>query len=149
MDKRILEEITNILNQESTNYSVFLKMFEMPIAHAAASSTILVERTLGEGTILGGTENVPSSSVWSTIEDALRYPGDKGGGPSEAAVKSDSLSTLLQMLETQINELVAGATRIESFWLQSGHPAYPVFWDFAFLFVMNANATILIGSSSD
>ncbi len=30
-----------------------------------------------------------------------------------------------------------------------GHPGYPVFWDFAFLFVSNSNATILIGSSSD
>ena len=41
------------------------------------------------------------------------------------------------------------ANRIEKFRLDEGHPAYPVFWDFAFLFTSSDEATVLVGSSSD
>jgi hypothetical protein len=43
----------------------------------------------------------------------------------------------------------APLTLIERFWRKEGHPAYPVFWDFAFVIAGPTEAEVFIGSSSD
>ena len=43
----------------------------------------------------------------------------------------------------------AGAALLAQFWLRDGHPAYPVFWDFAFVIAGSAGGQVFIGSSSD
>ena len=48
-----------------------------------------------------------------------------------------------------IEQSVVGATVIERFWLKEGHPAYPVFWDFAFVIAGPHETKVFIGSSSD
>ena len=41
------------------------------------------------------------------------------------------------------------AERVALFWLKNGHPAYPVFWDFAFAAYTDEGVHVLMGSSSD
>jgi hypothetical protein len=36
-----------------------------------------------------------------------------------------------------------------SFWLEEGHPFYPVQWDFAYVLAGHNGAEVFIGSSSD
>jgi hypothetical protein len=136
------------LDAGSTNYVVFLKSYEVP-PRPTDSAVALIEKALGTAVTLGGIEEVQSESVWPEVENALLYAGDHGAGPSDAAIKSEKLAALIVALKDQINELVKTATKIESFWLQDGHPAYPVFCDFAFLFRGDASVTIFMGSSSD
>jgi len=44
---------------------------------------------------------------------------------------------------------ISDATTIKRFWLKQGHPAYPVFWDFAFVVIGTQQVELFIGSSSD
>jgi hypothetical protein len=41
------------------------------------------------------------------------------------------------------------ATLVVNFWLKAGHPAYPVFWGFAFVIAGPRGAEVFVGSSSD
>jgi hypothetical protein len=98
---------------------------------------------------LGGIEEVQSSAVWPEIEELLLYAGDEGAGPSGSVIGSELFSAMMDELKSELGTLVGTATKVERFWIQDGHPAYPVFWDFAFLFWEDSKATVLIGSSSD
>lgn len=148
MDQQLLQDIAEILNTDSLNYSVFLQVHEMPLPKPPGTAA-LIKMALGTEAVLGEIKDVQSTSVWPVVEEALLYRGDDSAGPSAAIIKSEKLATAIGMLKGQVAELVSTATRIESFGLKDGHPAYPVFWDFAFLFSSDASATILIGSSSD
>lgn len=148
MDQRTLDEIADILNADSWNYTVFLQWYEVPLTCSTQASAI-VKMALKTEATLGGIEEIQSASVWPKVESGLLYSGDKGAGPSEASVKSEKFCTLVGALQKQVSELADAATKCESFWLENGHPAYPAFWDFAFLFRRSASASILIGSSSD
>ncbi len=148
MDQRILDEIADILNADSWNYTVFLQSYEVPLTCSTEASAIIKMALQTEAT-LGGIEKIQSASIWPEVESSLLYTGDKGSGPSEMSVKSEKLIALVGALQKQVTELADSATKCESFWLETGHPAYPVFWDFAFLFTKNETASIFIGSSSD
>ena len=148
MDHRVLEEIAKALSTNSCNYTVFLRHFSMPFQASARKDTI-TQTILGFNATLGGINQVEKKSVWPNIKKALLYLGDSGSGPATATMQSERLLTLMQVLELEVCNLVAAASIIESFWLQSGHPAYPVFWDFAYLISGRGSESILIGSSSD
>ena len=48
-----------------------------------------------------------------------------------------------------LKELFVDHSKVVSFLLDSGHPFYPVFWDFAFLIRKSESSYVFIGSSSD
>jgi hypothetical protein len=144
----ILNDLAAILNEGGTNYTVFLRSFEVDPT-APEASEILIREALGAETIVGEIKQVQCASVWPTIEAALTFTGDHNAGPSSAVFSSEVFQTALARTRNQIEGLVAEATGIEVFWLRDGHPDYPVYWDFAFLVRKNAGAMILIGSSSD
>lgn len=104
---------------------------------------------VGTGAVLGGIEEVQSGSVWPEVMEAVLYVGDSSAGPSSTALKSGQFTSLVELLKAQVDTMVKTSATIETFWLSNGHPAYPVFWDFAFLFRTDATATIFIGASSD
>ncbi|MGN6808031.1 MAG: hypothetical protein ACTHJZ_19095 [Trinickia sp.] len=70
-------------------------------------------------------------------------------GPSKEALESDVLAGMLEKLLSDLRVTASKAIKVESFTLEEGHPFYPVFWDFAFLFRAASEATIFIGASSD
>lgn len=98
---------------------------------------------------IGDVEQVGATDLVVEMEGLLRYAGDSGAGPSDAVVRSRALSDVLSELKDGISEWAAQAKTIHRFEFEVGHPAYPVFWDFAYAFCTGGVTTILVGSSSD
>lgn len=148
MRQGLLEEIADLLQENATNYSVFLQAYEVPFVGGETASAI-IHNGLGVEAVLGGIDDVDVDTVWAEVADALLFPGDDGAGPDGAKLMSESFIALIDELREALLQLAAASKKIQRFWLQDGHPAYPVFWDFAFLFWEAGKATIVIGSSSD
>lgn len=149
MDQETLDQIAAKLQENSMNYSVFLRVYDVEEAQAKDALTVIQHALRTEKALLGGIGQTSAESVWPDIEESLLYSGDTGAGPSDASLRSDAFRALLRQLECDCRALTAVSTNIERFWLKEGHPGYPVFWDFAFLFWRTNKATVLIGSSSD
>jgi hypothetical protein len=92
---------------------------------------------------------VAKPDVLTEVEDALRYAGDGASGPDHSAVLSERFRELMGRVLSHIEQAGSKVTVIEKVWLKHGHPAYPVFWDFAYVFAGPLGAEILVGSSSD
>jgi hypothetical protein len=148
MDGRTLQEIVKILEDDAWNYSVFLASYEVPSMRPSLTAD-LIKAALGKEATLYSIEDIQSASVWPVVEEALLYAGELSAGPSTTALASEKLASLMDALKRQVDELIRTATKIEIFSLEEGHPAYPVFWDFALLFRTETSATVFIGSSSD
>jgi hypothetical protein len=104
---------------------------------------------LGNDAVVERIQAVTLDEALAEIRSSLSYPGDSGAGPDPETLRSERFTRLLSDLLAEIEAVSRQATRIEQFWLEEGHPAYPVFWDFAFLFTGMSEAVALIGSSSD
>ncbi len=148
MDQNVLSAIADFLNAGGLNYTVFLRAYSTPHG-ASEESSQLISDALGKQVVVRWLGDVSSDEVISEIMDALSYPGDDGAGPDQAAVKSDRFSELLNRVVDSAKATSSKANRIQKFRFDEGHPAYPVFWDFAFLFTSSDEATVLVGSSSD
>lgn len=148
MKQDLFEKITARLHEGATNYSVFLQAYEMTYMQPMNSDTLL-RAVLGAEATLGGIDEVDATLVCAEVADALFYPGDDDAGPGDSVLRSESFVELIEELKEELLRLAGTSHKIQRFWLKDGHPAYPVFWDFAFLFWAEDKATIFIGSSSD
>lgn len=95
-----------------------------------------------------------SGVVSSTVQDAEKeimemvlYEGDTGAGPIDLESKKSEIVELMNKVFSRIN--LQGADMVSEFGFRKGHPAYPVFWDFAYDIHSNGKRWIFIGSSSD
>jgi len=148
MNQERLDRIADTLREDSCNYSVFLKVYQVPNA-APADSVSAIRNALGAEAEPVDLDGIQAEAVWSEVESALLYAGNDWAGPSEVALGSAPLAVMLAELKDDVFALASRATTIERFALREGHPAYPVFWDFAFLFREEEKASVFIGSSSD
>lgn len=141
-----LNELSELLY--GYNYEVFLRIYKVPFV-AGAGVEHYVSVALGAGTLLDCSCSVTGQEVLATVEESLRYGGDEGQGPLPLVLGSERFELLLDRLLCHIKQTTSSATFIEEFNLKDGHPAYPVFWDFAFVIAGPKVAEVLIGSSSD
>lgn len=148
MKQDLLEKITLRLHENATNYSVFLQAYEVPYAQPIDPDA-LIRASIGAEAALGGIDEVDADIVCAEVEGALFYPGEDGAGPGNAVFQCEAFNELIDQLKGELLRLAGASYKIQRFWLQDGHPAYPVFWDFAFVFWQDDKATIFIGSSSD
>ena len=148
MNNACLSKIGDLLNEDGLNYSVFLRAYEVA-AREDLSSSELVCLALGSSVVIGGIHNSAATEVLPEIEASLTYAGDSSAGPSAEALNSVHFKSLLTEMLSDVQKAITESQRVEQFWLKAGHPAYPVFWDFAFLFRSSNKAIIFIGSSSD
>ncbi|MUZ72023.1 hypothetical protein GOZ90_04930 [Agrobacterium vitis] len=148
MDQRLLDQITDVLNDGALNYNVFLRLFEMPLDDLLEKQ-LIIKALLGPKATLDDIKKIDKALAWPILKDHLFFRGDEASGPDALVLKSQHLVALVDELESQVRDLIDATQTIDLFQLQDGHPAYPVFWDFAFLFLSASNASILIGSSSD
>ncbi len=88
-----------------------------------------------------------ASEARSEVTEQLLHVGDGGYGPLELDAKRSEILNLLEDLFMHVH--LDQANSITSFWQTKGHPAYPVFWDFAFDIQNGGKRWILMGSSSD
>jgi hypothetical protein len=148
MKSETLSAIVGILNRGGLNYSVFLQGYTVP-SQPVASSEQLIRKALGGTAVLAGVEAVRPEQVTEEVRSSLVYVGDSGAGPDLESLRSERFGQLISSLLADIESISRCASKIEQFWLREGHPAYPVFWDFAFLFTGSSESIVLIGSSSD
>lgn len=149
LTQSLLDRLVGLLNRDSTNYTVFLRLYQLSTAAGADDLDVCIRTAVGADAKIGGAEAISAENVIAEIDGLLRYAGDPGAGPTNTVLESSELSDLLTELERSILELASQAKTIKRFWFAVGHPAYPVFWDFAYAFFGNEKAAILVGSSSD
>lgn len=149
LTQELLDSITKLLNRNAINYTVFLRLYQLSMAAGNDSMRACIRNAVGPDAEIGGVEEIGVTDLLTEMDGLIRFAGDSGAGPDASVLKSDEFSDLLAKLNESTSELAGQAKRIERFWLKTGHPAYPVFWDFAYFILKDEAATILIGSSSD
>jgi hypothetical protein len=148
LNPRTLDAITECLNAAGWNYTVFLRSYEAGIAHGDSAERI-VQKVLGPEALVDSAGEVTTAEMLAEVRDSLSYVGEHAGGPDADVLRSELFADLLSRLAAELEESARHASRIEQLGFKRGHPAYPVYWEFAFLLIEPARATLLIGSSSD
>lgn len=109
----------------------------------------LIEKILNTNAKVVEIEESNLSELLGNIKKGFEFTGDEGSYPNRNYLLSDNFKTDLNELMKQIEDLFSDNSEIWEFWLDEGHPFYPVYWDYAFLIKKLENNFILIGSSSD
>ncbi|NBN78867.1 hypothetical protein GWI72_11370 [Microvirga tunisiensis] len=148
MRQDLLDEIKSQIENCATNYTVFLRLYELPITQNLSAEGIF-SNLLGSEAVLGTVEEITEDALCDEVAGSLLYSGFRGAGPSAEVIQSAAFIELIDELKRQLYSLAKSSLKVERIFLVRGHPAYPVFWDFAFLFFGHDKATVLIGSSSD
>ena len=130
------------------NYQVFLRTYTAKHDHNADIAAI-VAAALGDKTTVRNTYTHTTDELVATIKSHLEYRGDDSSGPIADRLDGPEFSALLNTLLNRVRELCWSSVSVTGLWIADGHPAYPVFWDFAYLFRGAESSTIFIGSSSD
>lgn len=127
------------------NYQVWINLYG-PFEADAPLEQVLNDK-VSRGSIVGGASIVDVAEMRSEVMQQLLNPGDSGSGPLDLALKKERITALAEKLlaDAHAND----AERVITFWFAKGHPAYPVFWDFAFDIHAAGQRWILMGSSSD
>lgn len=130
------------------NYQVFLRVYRVPFAPDQTAAWY-VTQALGTSAVVTGSVPVTGAEIAAEVEQSLRYVGDAGSGPKPSALRSRRFKALVPAVLSELERAVAGASLLAAFGLREGHPAYPVFWDFAFVIAGQTGGLVFIGSSSD
>ncbi len=142
------ENISRKLFRNSLNYRADFKLF--PCAKTQGNLLEkLVQTTLGDQAVVGGSSDATRQEVIDELRDALQYRGDHGSHPSLDYLDSPESRKDFDLVTCSIEKIIDESVRIVSFWLKDGHPFYPVFWDFAFLVETDKESILFIASSSD
>lgn len=149
LNQGLLDRIAGLLNRDATNYTVFLRLYQLSAAGGANSLEDCIRKVVRADAEIGRAEEISTADLIAEVDGLLRYAGDPGAGPSEPVLGSEDFSELLTELKRDISELANQAKTVKRFWFAAGHPAYPVFWDFAYAFLESERATVLVGASSD
>lgn len=148
MEQKLLTDMADLLNSDGINYSVFLRAYSDVTKNATGIDSV-VTGLLGHEVVLNGERDVNVTEVVETLGQSLSYVGDAGAGPGPSVLRSTDFTRLLQCIRDSVVQLSQTVYGIKSFEFAEGHPAYPVFWDFAYLFLGNDEHVLLVGSSSD
>mgnify|MGYP001600226517 CR=1 FL=1 len=144
--RALLEELASLLY--GRDYAVSLRYYEVP-GEPDAPIESFVTRALGPEAVPTGCAPVTREQLLGEVERSLRYPGDSTHGPEPTALKSERLNALIFELMRELERSIARASALARFSLRSGHPDYPVYWDFAFFIAGPSEGAVFIGSASD
>jgi hypothetical protein len=148
MDHPELDAIARFLNAGSMNYSVFLRAYVVESGQADSAAT-LVRRAVGDAAVIEMGGAVSVHDVLADMTSSLAYAGGEGSGPDGSRLYSDQFRELLSGVISMTCKLADRSTRIERFKFKNGHPAYPVFWNFAFLLTGSGESVVFVGAGSD
>jgi hypothetical protein len=129
------------------NYQVFLRVYRVPFV-AGQTAEWYISQALGPA-IIRAVVPATGPEIVAEVEQSLRYAGDSGSGPKPSALRSRRFKALVPAVLAELGREIAEAVLLAQFSLRDGHPAYPVFWDFAFVIAGPAGGMVFIGSSSD
>ena len=140
------EEAEDLL--EGYNYTVFLFHYFSP-GQQPDLLTHLAGVFPTDGIEIGGSSEISVDEAVAEIEAALDHRGDSAYGPIPKKIESERYQNVADRALKACRNLFDSANRVEVFWLKEGHPAYPVFWDFAFAGFTEEGVHVIMGSSSD
>jgi hypothetical protein len=130
------------------NYSVFLRAYS--VTHSFDAEPVeIIRGAIGPKAILDNIRTENTAELMPDIQECLEYTGDDSHGPWPRRLSSNKFKLLCERVLEQVRELSESSRESYCFSLKEGHPAYPVFWEFAYLFRGTASSTVFIGSSSD
>jgi hypothetical protein len=141
-----LSELERLLY--GSNYEVHLGVYHLPFSSDVGAEHYIAQ-ALGPAAVIGGLSPATEQEALTEVEVALRHDGDAHYGPPLSAPQSQEFDDLLRLVRSHLDQALGAASLIESFWLKEGHPAYPVYSDFAFVIAGPPAAEVFIGSSSD
>lgn len=127
------------------NYEVWVNVYG-PL-EASPPLDVVLAHAISLGCVVSGIRPVSIDEAKDQILEHLLYPGDEGSGPVDLASKQEEITRLAEKLMKAAR--IHQADEISAFWFQKGHPAYPVFWEFAFDIHAQGQRWILLGCSSD
>jgi hypothetical protein len=144
----LLTEMADLLDSDGVNYSVFLRAYS-GVPENPSNIGSIVNGLIGHDVVLNGVRDVNVAEVVETLRQCLGYAGDHGSGPGASCLGSTEFARLLRGIQKEVVQLSQTAYEIKSFEFAHGNPAYPVFWDLAYLFLGADEHVLLVGSSSD
>lgn len=148
MRQDLLRQMEDILNNGGINYTTFLRIHAV---HRCAGGSLedLAKEALGQSVVIDDVQDVTASDIESELRECLGYAGDAGAGPEEGIIGSNEFCVLLDNICEDMKIQSEQSSSLKSFRFKEGHPAYPVFWDFAFAFLREDGGKTLVCSSSD
>lgn len=145
---RRLERFCDEVGEESLNYAADIQLFPSP-GMAGRNIAEIVSAALGVTVVVGGSSSTDRVEILQALRHGLEYAGNDGSFANRTFLASARCQTEKAEVLKFFEAFTADADLLASFWLKSGHPFYPVYWDFAFVIEKGADAFVLIGSSSD
>lgn len=147
MNQILLSRMGNLLDSNGTNYTTFLESYSVTPAEGDKVQDI-VTAMVGQRVAITDLRHCSLAEVTETLRDCLGYIGEDEG-PDPDTLASPEFSSLLQGIIEDVAQAIKHSNVVQSFRFLDGHPAYPVFWEFAFLFLGKDSHQLLVGSSSD
>jgi uncharacterized protein (TIGR02996 family) len=141
-----LTELESMLG--GLNYVVSLAVHRVPVAPDAPPEKY-IGAALGPGAVVAGIHPVNGEELLAQVEECLRYPGTTGHGPDAPVLRSSEFEGRLGEVLSYLRRSVGESNLVSAFTLRSGHPFYPVMWDFAYVLVKAHCAVVFMGASSD
>jgi len=127
------------------NYEVWMNLYG-PFDSEIGLEKVLKSR-VSRGTRLSGVSHSSPQNARAGIMGMILYEGGIGHGPEKLDEKREEIIILMNKIFTRIN--IDEAALVAEFGFRKAHPAYPVFWDFAYDIHVNDKRWVFIGSSSD
>src|SRR5215470_10601052 len=140
----VLTELESLLY--GRDYQVFLRVYRAQFLPSAPPERYVYE-ALGSH-VTPQLEPTTGPQLLGEVDRALRYAGDEHSGPDPRALESLRFKTLVQSVQSDLAKTIAQATFLVRFTLRhEHHPAYPVYWDFAYVIAGPSGGLVFIGSS--
>ena len=127
------------------NYAVSLRLYGPSDSEQGLIET--VKKLISEDCEISGILLTSSTEAKIVITNCLLYKGDEGSQPLELDSKKTAIINLLNKILSTIG--FENAEMVVQFGFKQDHPAYPVFWDFAYDIHVQDKRWIFVGCSSD
>lgn len=136
-----------LLNSDGTNYTVFLQCYAGSLPSDLTFEQ-KVSAILGPACIVENVRDLDHRSIEEILRENLSYRGEHAG-PDATILASERFQELLDAIVTDCQDASGSSQVAQSFFIVDGHPAYPVFWDFALFFGRADEYALLVGAASD
>lgn len=148
LNLKLLKLCSNLGGAESLNYSCSSRVYSGDWLEGLELN-FLLKNIMGSEPSIANLRESSLPTMVDVIRESFSYSGDSGSHPNLAYFESAQFSRELEEIIADLESQFSGCSNVYSFYISSGHPFYPVFWEFSFLLKLNQKAYLVIGSSSD
>jgi len=130
------------------NNSISVGLF---LAHGAGEKSVhdIVQIAVGKCAQVRSIAPCSEAELVAEIRKAFEYEGDYGAHPNLNYLGTKEFSQDLGAAIQEVKSVVEDASNLWTITLSEGHPFYPVYWDFAFVYTNNEGGGLIVGSCSD